>query len=84
MTVDFALVGAVVERFGLPLAFLFILVWSGWKKYWVFGWYTELLEKQNAYLLAENKQLHEATAANAALLAQIVPMAERNVGARGR
>jgi hypothetical protein len=84
LTLDLTVLGTLVERFGLPLALLIALIWSGWKRMWVFGWYPELLEKQNAQLQAEVHELQTAARENAAALSQLLALAERGDDARGR
>lgn len=43
MTFDPGAIGEFIQRFGLPLAALIILIITGHRRYWVFGWYADEL-----------------------------------------
>jgi hypothetical protein len=62
---DLTQIGDFLQKFGLPLAELIIIVVTGQKKVWVFGWYAD--ELRNRAERAEAQRDQALTTANRAV-----------------
>lgn len=66
-----------IRDFGLPLGFLMLAIYTGWKKVWVFGWAYEDEQKRNATLTIENTALRDKLFEATTTLSSLARVSER-------
>lgn len=80
MTVQ-SVVDAILGQAGV-IVLLLVILWSGWRGMWVFGWYATELRERNDRLEARLDRAVGAAESGTGLASRAIRQAEGNAGER--